>query len=307
MMTAQKFGLMPFDTSSLRGLWKFDEPMSKHTSWRVGGPAQYFYLPADRDDVVELMKLMPAAMPVYWIGLGSNLLVRDGGVAGVVIKTSKALATIEIQQQTNIYAESGVACAKVARACVANGLTGAEFLAGVPGSFGGALAMNAGAFGGQTWALVKNIECVDRAGVCRQFAQSEIAFDYRRVKLPPGSAVLGGVLGLQKADQAANGKQIIRGFLEQRSASQPLQSANAGSTFKNPQGRFAAKIIEQLGLMGHRIGDACFSEVHANFIVNQGNATAADIEALMQLAIRQARELESVALEAEVQIIGAPA
>ena len=304
MMTSRKITALPFDTSSLRGSLKLDEPMARHTSWRVGGPAEYFYLPADCEDVVQLLKCVPEDMPIHWVGLGSNLLVRDGGVSGLVIKTTKALAEIKLLSDTRFYAESGVSCAKVAKTSVARGLGGAEFLAGVPGSFGGALAMNAGAFGGETWPLVAEIHCVDRGGNLKIFGQAEISWSYRRVNLPEGFAVLAGVLVLQQSDDLSAGKASIRALLEKRSASQPIQSANAGSTFKNPDGDFAARIIEHVGLKGYATGGACFSDVHANFIINRGKATAADIEALMSLAQLRAEQEFGVELEPEVRIIG---
>lgn len=303
-MTARQTDALPFDPGGLRGSLGFDEPMSRHTSWRVGGPARYFYTPADRDDVVALMARLPADIEVLWVGLGSNLLVRDGGIDGLVVKTPKALSKLECLGDREVYAEAGVSCAKVARFSVRNGLAGAEFLAGVPGSFGGALAMNAGAFGGETWPLVSRIECVDRAGQCRWFDKTEIEFHYRDVSLPEGHALLAGVLDLHPASAGTDGSAEIKSLLERRSASQPIQSANAGSVFKNPAGHHAAKIIQQLGLKGHRIGGARFSEVHANFIINNGSARAADIEALIKLAHTRAAQELNVEMEPEVRIVG---
>ncbi len=304
MMAVNRTIDLPFDERGLRGTLKLDEPLSRHTSWRVGGPADYFYVPADRQDVISLIKRLPPELPITWIGLGSNLLVRDGGVDGVVIKTSGALSAIESRDPGFLYAESGVSCAKVARVAIANGLVGAEFLAGVPGSFGGALVMNAGAFGGETWPLVHQIECIDRLGQCRRFDSKEIEFAYRSVKLPAQFAVLSATLKLKAADPKMNGRGQIKTLLEKRNASQPIQTANAGSVFKNPPGNFAAKIIEQLGLKGFALGGARFSEVHANFIINNGSATAAEIESLIDQAIGQAQTQLQVELEPEVRIIG---
>ena len=307
MMAAKKLQPAPFDIAGLRGVLSQNESMSRHTSWRVGGPAQYFYVPADREDVLDLLKRVPRDMQTVWVGLGSNLLVRDGGIEGLVIKTAQALTKLELRNTNQLYSEVGVSCAKVARFSVANGLSGAEFLAGVPGSFGGALAMNAGAFGGETWALVDSIECVDRQGGCRVFQQNEIIWGYRKVNLPEGYSLLSGVLQLTRNESDSAGKNRIKSFLDKRSASQPIQTANAGSVFKNPEGQFAAKIIEQLGLKGHAIGGARFSEVHANFIVNEGGATASDIEALINLARDQAMNRFGVVLEPEVRVIGTSA
>ena len=159
----------PAFAAGLRGRLLADEPMSRHTSWRVGGVADYFYTPADKDDLVQLLRQLPHDIPLVWVGLGSNLLVRDGGVAGLVLCTAKGLSAMQFAPPDSLTAEAGVACAKVAKLAVKNGCGGAEFLAGVPGSFGGALAMNAGAFGGEVWDLVAEIECVDRAGECRSY------------------------------------------------------------------------------------------------------------------------------------------
>ncbi len=305
MMAATCISSMPFNTEGLRGTLSLDESMAKHTSWRVGGPAQFFYVPADRQDVVELIQRVPKKMPIVWVGLGSNLLVRDAGIAGLVIKTSKALSKLELRNKNQLYAEAGVSCAKIARTAAAHDLTGAEFMAGVPGSFGGALAMNAGAFGGETWPLVQSIECVDRDGCCHELRQSQIDYSYRQVSLPEGYSLLAGVLRLSCSKSDGNGKARIKSLLDKRSASQPIQTANAGSVFKNPEGYFAARIIEQLGLKGHSIGGARFSEVHANFIVNDGRASAEDIENLIDLARDQALTRIGVNLEPEVRILGA--
>ncbi len=298
---------MPSFMAGLRGRLLLDEPMSRHTSWRVGGAADYFYTPADKDDLVQLLIQLPADMPIYWVGLGSNLLVRDGGVAGMVVRTSQGLSAVRFVPPHRIYAESGVSCAKVARLATGHGLRGAEFLAGVPGSFGGALAMNAGAFGGETWASVEHIECVNRAGHCQIFRAAEITTGYRRVDLPDGYWLLSGQLALEVvADGGADdgGKQRIRSLLEKRNASQPTQSANAGSVFRNPHGDHAARLLESAGLKGARIGDAVVSETHANFIINQGHATAAQIESLIETARHTVEQQTGILLHTEVRIIG---
>ena len=306
MMTATT-GNAPSFLAGLRGQLLVDEPMSRHTSWRVGGKADYFYTPADKADLVELLGRLPADMPLYWVGLGSNLLVRDGGVAGMVLRTAKGLSAMAFSPPDQptywMDAEAGVSCAKVARATVEHGLAGAEFLAGVPGSFGGALAMNAGAFGGETWNLVERIECVNRAGACRTFDAAEITFGYRRVDLPAGYWLLSGRLALKPADDP-HGKRRIRSLLEKRSATQPVQSANAGSVFRNPPGDHAARLLEQAGLKGARVGDAVISETHANFIINRGKAGAGDIEALIEMARREVMAQSGVELTPEIRIIG---
>jgi UDP-N-acetylmuramate dehydrogenase len=248
---------------------------------------------------------VPGDIPICWVGLGSNLLVRDGGVEGMVLRTSKGLSSIRFLAPDRIVAEAGVHCAKVARTSIDHGLGGAEFLAGVPGSFGGALAMNAGAFGGETWDLVDQIECVNRKGECRIFHASEIRRGYRWVELPDQHWLLGGQLNLRSADDSDNtGRQRIRSLLEKRNASQPIQSANAGSVFRNPDGDYAARLLEESGLKGLQIGDAVVSETHANFIINRGKARAAEIEQLIILAQRKVREQTGIDLVTEVRIIG---
>lgn len=303
-MMTDKLGRQPDFAQGLRGVLLQSEPMSRHTSWRCGGAAEYFYTPADREDLVQLLSQIPEELPVHWVGLGSNLLVRDGGISGIVIRTSKGLNEIRILEGCRVYAESGVSCARVARVTTRAGLTGAEFLAGVPGSFGGALAMNAGAFGGETWDLVEKIDCVTRSGECTEIPHKEINYGYRSVDLPAGSWVLGGVLSLQQASPGYEGREKIRSLLEKRANSQPVQSANAGSVFRNPEGDYAARLIEESGLKGSGIGNAQISEVHANFIVNRGGAKASEIEELIARVQEKVSERTGIRLELEVRILG---
>lgn len=289
--------------ANLRGRLRVNEPMSRHTSWRVGGAAEYFYSPADKEDLLQLLAQLPANMPIYWVGLGSNLLVRDGGVAGLVLKTVNGLSNIHFLAPQRIEAEAGVPCAKVARVSVAHDLDGAEFLAGVPGSFGGAMAMNAGAFGGETWDWLEQIECVNRRGECKTFRSSEITASYRHVKLPARHWLLSGRLRLRHTADY-HGKRRIRALLKKRNASQPLPSANAGSVFCNPRGDYAARLLQQAGLKGTHIGDAVIADTHANFIINRGNANAAQIEQLIELAQHKVKQQTGVELTPEVRIIG---
>lgn len=303
-MMAQAQQHLPAFARNLRGRLLIDEPMARHTSWRVGGAADYFYTPADKADLLQLLAQLPAEMPLHWVGLGSNLLVRDGGVDGLVVRTAQGLSALEFSAaERGGYVEAGVACAKVSRAALAQGLGGAEFLAGVPGSFGGALAMNAGAFGGETWDLVAQVECVNRAGECRNLNAADITVGYRRVDLPADCYLLSARLALTPI-AAGGGKQRIRSLLEKRNASQPVQSANAGSVFRNPPGGYAARLLEQAGLKGRRIGDAVVSDTHANFIVNRGRASAFDIERLIGTARREVAAQTGVELIPEVRIIG---
>ena len=287
-----------------RGQLRINEPMSKHTSWRTGGIADYFYYPADQQDLSSLLGRLPEEAPVHWIGLGSNLLVRDGGIEGIVICTVRGLNNIRLMPSGRMYVEAGVSCSKVARMAARNQLAGAEFLAGVPGSFGGALVMNAGAFGGETWEWVERAQCLDRSGNPVFVNRSGVRYGYRYVELPHGCWLCAAILKLRQAGDEFDGKATIRDLLRARTRSQPVQSANAGSVFRNPEGYFAARLIEQSGLKGYAIGGARISEKHANFIINDGSASSRDIERLIGHARDRVRQRFGVDLQLEVRIMG---
>ncbi len=290
-------------STSLRGQLLMKEPMSRHTSWRVGGPADRFYIPADLDDVTAFLASPSAQEPLHWVGLGSNLLVRDGGVRGTVIMTSGALNGLNVLRDGVVRAEAGVAGAKVARFCAEHELVGAEFLAGIPGTIGGALAMNAGAFGGETWKIVEAVETIDRHGERRTRTFSDYKIGYRKISGPPGEWFVAAHFRLDRGD-VSQGKTLIKTLLAKRGATQPTQLPNAGSVFKNPPGDHAARLIEASGLKGTCEGKACVSELHANFIVNQGGATAAEIERLIARIQSTVEKLHGVMLETEVRVIG---
>lgn len=298
MMVAPRLGYTP------RGELRSNESMSRHTSWRVGGVADQFFVPADRDDLIQfLIHHREPELPVTWIGLGSNLLIRDAGVRGVVIATHKCLGRIERMDQNRIYIESGVAGAKIARISVRNNLIGAEFFAGIPGTFGGALAMNAGAFGSETWDVVAKVETIDHSGVIQKRAPMEFDVGYRRVSMPAGEWFVSGEILLKPGDGEL-ARQKIKRLLSKRSQTQPIQIPNAGSVFRNPEGDHAARIIESCGLKGVRRGGAVVSTMHSNFIVNAGGATAADIEGLIEHVQHTVAENKGIRLEREVRIIG---
>lgn len=299
---------------NLRGRLLRDEPMSRHVSWRAGGPAANFYVPADLDDLAVFLASWPENEPVYMIGLGSNLLVRDGGVTGVIIALHARLndlILIERDGQSGlIYAGAGVACAKLARFAAAQNLTGAEFLAGIPGTVGGALAMNAGCYGSQTWEQVERVNTIDHAGTLRERQPDEYVIGYRQVALrgnPPISDIeiwfTGGWFRFITGNQETS-RQKIRSLLATRIKSQPLNYPNAGSVFRNPPGDHAARLIEACGLKGLRIGDAMVSPKHANFIVNCGQASASDIETVIESVKDTVLSRMGVALIQEVRIIG---
>jgi UDP-N-acetylmuramate dehydrogenase len=296
-------GVRVADPIGLRGEMRYDEPLANHTSWRVGGPADRFYMPADADDLALFLSLLPADEPILWLGLGSNLLVRDGGVRGTVICTRNRLKELRDCEERRIYAEAGVPCAHVARFCSERNLTGAEFLAGIPGTMGGALTMNAGAFGGETWPLVTRVLTVHRSGTLRYRSPGDFLVGYRSVKGPENEWFLACELQLQSGDAVAS-RERIRSLLARRSASQPINLPNCGSVFRNPEGDYAARLIEACGLKGYSIGGACVSEKHANFIINTGAARAADIEALMRLVQATVEKTFGLRLVPEVRIVG---
>jgi len=289
--------------TSLRGNLLLDEPMSRHTSWRIGGPADRYYQPADIDDLAHFLQQLPEDEPVFWLGLGSNLLVRDGGIRGTVIATSGVVKGLESTGEETIRAEAGVACAKVARFCARAGLIGAEFLAGIPGTMGGALAMNAGAFGGETWNVVSMVETLDHRGQRHQRTPGEYEIGYRHVSGPAGEWFVAAELQLQKGD-VESGQARIKELLAKRGATQPTQQANAGSVFRNPENDFAARLIEACGLKGVCEGAACVSEKHANFIINTGGATATEVETLIERVATTVAEQQHVQLQREVHIVG---
>jgi UDP-N-acetylmuramate dehydrogenase len=281
---------------------KRDVPMSKHTSWHVGGPADFFFTPRDAADLAAFMRQLPDGLPVLWIGLGSNLLVRDGGVRGAVIATHGALGDLERVSATRIRAGAGVPCARIARQCVKWGLGPAEFFAGIPGTLGGALAMNAGAFGGETWTHVIEVDVLDRRGNRATRAPAEYQVGYRRVAGPADEWFLGAQLEFER--KPADDGEAIAKLLEKRRGSQPIGEWSCGSVFTNPPGDHAARLIECAGLKGFRIGDASVSEKHANFIINHGAARAADIEAVIEHVRGAVQRIYNIALVTEVRIVG---
>lgn len=289
--------------SGLRGELTRNEPMAAHTSWRAGGTADRCYRPADLDDLCRFLASLPEEEDLVWIGLGSNLLVRDGGLRGTVILPFGGLDTLERRDDGTVRAGAGVTCAKVARFAARAGLIGAEFLAGIPGTMGGALAMNAGAFGGETWPLVAAVQTVDRHGELHWRAPADYRISYRSVGGPKNEWFVAVDLKLEPGDTAA-AQARIRSLLERRAATQPTQQPSCGSVFRNPPDDFAARLIEVCGLKGEQIGKARVSEKHANFIVNLGGAKAADIEALIRYVQECVFLQQGVRLEPEVRIIG---
>jgi UDP-N-acetylmuramate dehydrogenase len=295
MMTENKHGW--------NGVLLTDEPMARHTSWRVGGAADYFYQPVDIDDLAIFLRESDPSLPLTWLGLGSNLLVRDGGIRGIVIHLLSGMKNISLLEETLVRVEVGVPSARVARFCANNNLSGAEFLAGIPGLFGGALTMNAGAFGDETWQIVDSVEMMDRHGKRIQRSVDDFSVDYRSVHGPKNEWFVSANIRL-KPGRSTESKSRVRDLLEKRNESQPVGTANAGSVFKNPPGDFAARLIDSCGLKGTRKGSAVVSGKHANFIINTGACSAADIENLIQHVQKTVAEKTGVELQTEVHIIG---
>lgn len=289
-------------TTELRGVLRLNESLRRYNTWRVGGTARQMYLPADVADLSVFLAQLPEDEPLLWLGLGSNLLVRDGGFAGTVIMMVGCMNEVRVEGQIAI-AQAGASCAKVARECARAGLTGAAFLAGIPGSMGGALAMNAGAFGGETWAIVADATTIDRQGLVRERTPAAFQVAYREVRRPADEWFIACRLALEPGDVSSE-QAAIRALLDRRAATQPIGQPSCGSTFRNPEGDFAARLIEAAGLKGYRIGGAEVSTKHANFIVNTGTATAADIEALIEHVADVVQRRQGVRLRPEVHRVG---
>lgn len=280
-----------------------NEPMARYTSWRVGGKADQLYIPAGLDDLCQFLQSLQNDKPVYFIGLGSNLLVRDGGVRGTVILMHNVLTDLHMDGDL-VYAEAGVTCAKLAKFCAKEAKQGAEFFAGIPGTLGGALAMNAGCYGTETWNVVSSVTTINRQGELNTRDAANFIASYRHVDMPVADEwFIGAWLALKPGD-AHESAQKIKALLAQRLASQPLNLPSAGSTFRNPAGDYAARLIEASGLKGYIIGGAQVSEKHANFIVNIGGSNALDIELLIKHMRDTVLAEQGVALQQEVKVIG---
>ncbi len=300
MSEAAKFGMQ-----ELRGEMSFEVDMRRYTTWRAGGIAQRMYQPADLEDLQNFLRQLPAGEPLIAVGQGSNLLVRDGGLRGTVLLMVGALAELRQHGDQMLYAQAGVTGAKLARFAAMNNLCGAEFFGGIPGTLGGMLAMNAGCYGSETWQKVKRVQVLTRTGELLERLPQEYEIGYRHVQLSAASEefFVGAWLHFEQGD-AETARQEMKALLEKRNASQPLDLPNAGSVFRNPPGGHAAKLIEGCGLKGKRIGGAQVSEKHANFIVNVGEATAADIENLIEEVRATVLQQTGVDLHPEVRIVG---
>lgn len=290
---------------ALRGTMREQVDMRRHTSWRAGGVAERMYQPADMEDLLVFLRSMPVDEPLYAVGLGSNLLVRDGGLRGTVLMLHGTLSTLHLEMDGSVYVEAGVPGAKLARFAALHDLSGAEFFAGIPGTIGGMLAMNAGCYGSETWGKVLRVMTVNRHGEVHVRAAADYEIGYRHVVLREGAEEWFAAAWFAFArGQGATARKEIKALLNRRIASQPLSLPNAGSVFRNPPGDHAARLIELCGLKGKRIGAAQVSEKHANFIVNVGNASAADIEQLINEVQSTVEQQTGIKLHPEVRIVG---
>lgn len=277
--------------------------MARLTTWGAGGCADRVYAPADADDLAAYLAGLDSGDEVLWVGLGSNLLVRDGGTGAVVILTARGLGRIEEPGGNVVRAGAGVPCAKLARRFAEKGYAGGEFLAGIPGTIGGALAMNAGAHGAETWDLVQRVETVDRRGRRRWRDRDGFEVGYRTVGGEEGEWFTCAELRLVPADPVAV-RERTRELIRARAASQPVGQRSCGSVFRNPPGDHAGRLVEACGLKGTRVGGAVVSEKHGNFIINEGTASAADIEALIGMVRSRVFDETGVDLEPEVRVVG---
>ena len=284
------------------GELRVNESMSRHTSWRVGGSADRFFVPASIDDLSQFLHELEPETPLFWHGAGSNLLVRDGGIRGVVISAAKILRHLERVDHYRVRAGSGVPCTQLARQCIRWGLGPSEFFAGIPGTVGGALTMNAGAHGNETWERVESVRTIDRGGEIHQRAPGEYSIGYRSVTGPSDEWFIEAIFHFDPAVTAS--KDMLDAMLEKRKATQPLGLPSCGSVFRNPPNDHAARLIESAGLKGHRIGGAEVSPKHANFIINVDGATATDIEALIEHVRQTVMDVHGVELVHEVRIVG---
>ena len=283
-------------------------PLKKLNSWRVGGSAKQLFKPRSIDELSQFLPTLSDDDKPIWIGLGSNVLIADQGIANTVILTLGGIAQLELQADNIIRMEAGVTCAKAAKFCVQHDFIDGEFFAGIPGTIGGALAMNAGAFDGETWRYVTAVETIDKRGKVRVRQSSDYTVGYRHVAGPgitsgPCEWFVAAYFKLPQGDGKTTQKNI-KSLLKKRGETQPIGLPSCGSVFKNPQGDYAARLIESCDLKGYQIGGAQVSLKHANFIINTGTATAADIADLIRAVQNKVAEVTQINLHTEVRFLG---
>jgi len=287
----------------LRGRLIANQPLAELTWFRVGGPAQALFMPNDEQDLSYALAHLPPEIPVTVISLGSNLIVRDGGVPGVVVRLGRGFNEIAAEEGARIRAGAAVPDVKVARAAQDAAIAGLSFLRGIPGAIGGALRMNGGAYGGETKDMLVSARGVDRGGRIRTFTNAEMQYGYRHCGVPEDVIFTEALFQGTPGDPAVIAAEMDK-ITESREATQPIKSRTGGSTFKNPPGRKAWQLIDAAGCRGLKVGDAQVSEMHCNFLINLGSATAADIETLGETVRRRVKETSSVELEWEIKRIG---
>jgi len=306
MMAAEKSTVKLIDRlPKVRGRLIEDASLAKLTWFRVGGPAEVLFRPADVDDLAQFLAATPKDIPITVLGVGSNLLVRDGGVPGVVIRLGEPFAKLDMSGG-EIVAGAGISNLKLANATRDAGIAGFEFLSGIPGSLGGSLRMNAGAYGAEIADVTVSVEALDRAGGRHTFTVGEMGFSYRHASAPDDLIFIAASLRGQAGDPAAIGERMTR-IQTEREETQPVKTPTGGSTFVNPQGHKAWQLVDRAGCRGLTRGGAMVSEKHTNFLVNTGNATAADIEGLGEEVRRRVFAQSGVALEWEIRRIGVAA
>lgn len=282
-----------------------NEPMSRHTTWRLGGPADVYFQPLSIAELQSYLGDLDSETPIHWVGLGSNLLIRDGGIRGVVIAPTRATRDVKRLSDRVVEAGAGAPCTTLARRCARWQIGPSAFFAGIPGTVGGALAMNAGAFDGETWDSVIEVDTIDRHGAVRTRQADEFNVGYRQVGGPADEWFL--IARFEFAVQREDSADAVRALMRERQQKQPLGLPSCGSVFRNPPGGHAAQLIESAGLKGYRIGGAEVSQKHANFIINTGNATAANVEELIEHVRGVVHARHGVRLNLEVHIVGDPA
>ena len=288
-------------TKKIKGQSLFNEPLSKYTSWKVGGSADIFFIPQSRNDLSDFLK-SNHDKPITWLGNGTNILVRDGGIRGAVIATKKSLNEIKKEENNACRVEVGASCMDLALFAEKNELGPAAFFSGIPGSIGGALVMNAGSFGHETWNFVDSVEVIDEEGVIHNLNRKDFKVSYRTVKYPFPLWFVSCLMKFSESETTT--KSELKEYRDQRLKTQPLNEDTCGSVFKNPEKGHAGALIERAGLKGHRIGGCSISNKHANFIVNEGSATSKNIEDLIKHVQKAVKKKHNIDLETEVRILG---
>lgn len=287
-----------------RGELLYRAKLAQFTTWRVGGEAEILYRPADADDMACFIAANQDK-PITTLGAGSNVLIRDGGIKGVVIITAGSMSHIS-EIGDLIRVEAGVSCPAFASSCRKKQLAGAEFLSGIPGTIGGAIKMNAGAYGNEIWGMIEKIEVVDGQGQVKELSKEQVQYGYRYCNLAEDNWVVAAYMKLEKAgtEELEEIQAKVKVLQKQRSNTQPLDEYSCGSVFKNPEGDHAARLIDEAGLKGFEIGGAKVSTKHANFIINTGNASAEDIETMIKVVQEKVKQKHGIELETEVKILG---